>query len=86
MKTSALYVKLLRVWQDNDKGIIIGRRSFGKGLVQLEMDLGDGSAVRTNNSKATLLQAVLFRNHTLKMDIPTIMMTNKKSASWRAFK
>lgn len=32
--------------QDNDKGIIIGRRSFGKGLVQEEKDLGDGSAVR----------------------------------------
>jgi carboxyl-terminal processing protease len=32
--------------QDNDKGTIIGRRSFGKGLVQVEMGLGDGSAVR----------------------------------------
>lgn len=32
--------------QDNDKGIIVGRRSYGKGLVQREMDLGDGSAVR----------------------------------------
>ena len=32
--------------QDNDKGTIIGRRSFGKGLVQQEMDFGDGSAVR----------------------------------------
>ena len=32
--------------QDNDKGVIVGRRSFGKGLVQREMDLGDGSAVR----------------------------------------
>ncbi|MEG9327320.1 S41 family peptidase [Salinimicrobium catena] len=32
--------------QDNDKGIIVGRRSYGKGLVQREMALGDGSAVR----------------------------------------
>ncbi len=32
--------------QDNDKGTIVGRRSFGKGLVQQEMELGDGSAVR----------------------------------------
>lgn len=32
--------------QDNDKGTIIGRRSYGKGLVQREMALGDGSAVR----------------------------------------
>ncbi|MGN0029351.1 MAG: S41 family peptidase, partial [Marinilabiliaceae bacterium] len=32
--------------QDNDRGVIIGRRSFGKGLVQSEMQLGDGSAIR----------------------------------------
>lgn len=32
--------------QDNDIGTIVGRRSFGKGLVQREMPLGDGSAVR----------------------------------------
>jgi len=37
--------------QDNDKGTIIGRRSFGKGLVQLEMDLGDGSAVRLTTAR-----------------------------------
>ncbi len=32
--------------QDNDKGIIVGRRSFGKGLVQEDKDLGDHSVVR----------------------------------------
>ncbi|MBK0371096.1 S41 family peptidase [Flavobacterium agrisoli] len=32
--------------QDNDRGIIVGRRSFGKGLVQREMDFKDGSAIR----------------------------------------
>jgi carboxyl-terminal processing protease len=37
--------------QDNDKGTIVGRRSFGKGLVQQEMDLGDGSAVRLTVSR-----------------------------------
>jgi carboxyl-terminal processing protease len=37
--------------QDNDKGTIVGRRSFGKGLVQQEMDLGDGSAVRLTTSR-----------------------------------
>lgn len=37
--------------QDNDKGTIIGRRSYGKGLVQREMALGDGSAVRLTVSR-----------------------------------
>ncbi|MEX0997126.1 MAG: S41 family peptidase [Flavobacteriaceae bacterium] len=32
--------------QDNDQGIIVGRRTYGKGLVQREMALGDGSAIR----------------------------------------
>ena len=32
--------------QDNDRGLIIGRRSFGKGLVQQQIPLRDGSAVR----------------------------------------
>ncbi len=37
--------------QDNDRGTIIGRRSFGKGLVQQTMGLGDGSAVRLTISR-----------------------------------
>lgn len=37
--------------QDNDKGTIVGRRSFGKGLVQREMQLGDGSAIRLTVSR-----------------------------------
>lgn len=32
--------------QDNDRGTIVGRLSYGKGLVQREMPLGDGSVVR----------------------------------------
>ncbi|MDE5575132.1 MAG: S41 family peptidase [Bacteroidales bacterium] len=32
--------------QDNDRGTIVGRRSFGKGLVQEQMDMRDGSALR----------------------------------------
>lgn len=32
--------------QDNDRGVIVGRRSFGKGLVQEQYQLSDGSALR----------------------------------------
>lgn len=32
--------------QDNDRGVIVGRRSFGKGLVQEPMYFSDGSGIR----------------------------------------
>ena len=32
--------------QDNDRGLVVGRRTFGKGLVQNQLPLSDGSAVR----------------------------------------
>ena len=37
--------------QDNDRGTIIGRRSFGKGLVQSQIPFEDGSAMRITVAK-----------------------------------
>lgn len=37
--------------QDNDRGMVIGRRSFGKGLVQEQIKLTDGSAIRLTVSR-----------------------------------
>lgn len=37
--------------QDNDRGVIIGRRSFGKGLVQEQAELSDGSAIRLTTAR-----------------------------------
>lgn len=37
--------------QDNDRGLIVGRRSFGKGLVQMPIDLSDGSELRLTISR-----------------------------------
>ena len=37
--------------QDNDRGLIIGRRSFGKGLVQRQITLPDSSAIRMTISR-----------------------------------
>lgn len=32
--------------QDNDRGLVLGRRTFGKGLVQSQLPFADGSAIR----------------------------------------
>lgn len=37
--------------QDWDRGVVIGRRSYGKGLVQEQYKLGDGSALRLTVAK-----------------------------------
>ncbi len=37
--------------QDNDRALIVGRRSFGKGLVQSPFDLSDGSELRLTISR-----------------------------------
>ncbi|MFT5642195.1 MAG: carboxyl-terminal processing protease, partial [Cyclobacteriaceae bacterium] len=37
--------------QDHDRAIVVGRRSFGKGLVQLPIALSDGSAMRLTISR-----------------------------------
>ena len=37
--------------QDNDRGTVIGRRSFGKGLVQEEIKMTDGSAIRLTTQR-----------------------------------
>ncbi|MEO1653751.1 MAG: S41 family peptidase, partial [Bacteroidota bacterium] len=37
--------------QDHDRALLVGRRSFGKGLVQLPIDLNDGSELRLTISR-----------------------------------
>ena len=37
--------------QDQDRGLVVGRRTFGKGLVQRPVDLPDGSMIRLTISK-----------------------------------
>ena len=37
--------------QDNDRGTIVGRRSFGKGLVQQQIPYADGSALRLTTAR-----------------------------------
>lgn len=37
--------------QDNDRGLIIGRRTFGKGLVQIPIEFNDGSMLRLTKAR-----------------------------------
>ena len=64
--------------QDNDRGTIIGRRSFGKGLVQQPIDFSDGSAIRltiaryyTPSGRCIQKQYVKGNDANYEMDILT---------------
>jgi carboxyl-terminal processing protease len=46
--------------QDWDRGLIVGRRSFGKGLVQRPFQLTDGSAVRLNSGEFFSADSIHF--------------------------
>lgn len=37
--------------QDNDRGTIVGRRTFGKGLVQIPIEFSDGSMIRLTKAR-----------------------------------
>ena len=50
--------------QDNDRGLVIGRRSFGKGLVQEEMRFQDGSALRLTVARYYTPMEEAFSDHT----------------------
>ena len=49
--------------QDNDRGIIIGRRSFGKGLVQEQITLNDGSMIRLTTQRYYTPSEDVYKNY-----------------------
>ena len=70
--------------QDNDRGTIIGRRSFGKGLVQQPIDFSDGSAIRLTIARLLYSVRTLYTKTVCKgndanyeMDILTPLRTRR---------
>ena len=59
--------------QDHDRGTIIGRRTFGKGLVQEQNQMSDGAAFRLTTARYYTLLEDVFKSHTPK----TLMITIK---------
>lgn len=60
--------------QDHDRGVIVGRRTFGKGLVQQIMDLPDGSMIKLTTSRyyipsGRLIQKPYNDNKEYEMDL-----------------
>ena len=63
--------------QDNDRGLIIGRRTFGKGLVQNQTELPDSSAIRMTvaryyNPSGRSIQKEFKRGETSKYDMDIV--------------
>lgn len=52
--------------QDWDRGTIVGRTSFGKGLVQEQYELADGSALRLTVARYYTPSGGLFNVHIIK--------------------
>ena len=48
--------------QDWDRGVIVGRRTFGKGLVQRPIDLPDGSMIRLTIARYYTPSAAAYKN------------------------
>lgn len=62
--------------QDNDRGLIIGRRTFGKGLVQIHIELNDKSQLRltiaryyTPSGRSIQKEYELGKNEEYEMDL-----------------
>ena len=60
--------------QDWDRGIIVGRRSFGKGLVQRPIELPDGSMIRS--TIARYYTCLLYTSNTLAQKIKEAINTS----------
>ena len=85
--------------QDNDRAVIIGRRSFGKGLVQQQYQLTDSSAVRLTiaryytpagrciqkpyKNEQTYTDEILRRYESGEMEDPTKYTHNKKEKKFK---
>ncbi len=59
--------------QDWDRAIIIGRRTFGKGLVQEQYDLTNGAALRLTVARYYCPWAAVSRNLIIKAGLLTMM-------------
>lgn len=77
--------------QDLDRGIIVGRRSFGKALVQEQFGFGDGSALnltvaRYYTPSGRCIQKLYAAKNGKRTDNPAIHPTEKRSLDSAGFR